>query len=145
MVIMIKSLALICMGIIFSQVAIAEAMTSKEMLKLENVVFYEELSEGTDKSTDWRATPVMVVSENAKTKKPEIIFLYIESEGYRGAFANSVQINCVKPTQSFIKANNDKNISLKTSMAFEADPWNDNFQYRMGRNVVEGLFAKFCK
>lgn len=140
-----KPLAIIFIGVMLGQTANAKAMTSQEMLKLKDVSIYKEPVIDTEKTTDWYATPIVVMAENAKTKKPETIFFSVKSTGYYGAFTNNVQINCVNPSESFIKIDNDKTISLKTSMAFEENPYNDNFEYRMDRKAVEGIFTKFCK
>lgn len=130
---------------IIGQAANAKAMTSQEILKLKDVIIYEEPVTETEKTTDWYASPIMVMNENAKTKKPEAIFFFVKSTGYYGAFENHVQINCVNPSESFVKMDNNKTISLKTSMAFEENPYDDNFKYRIDRKAVEGIFAKFCK
>ena len=130
---------------IIGQTANAKAMTSQEILKLKNVLIYEEPVTETEKTTDWYASPIMVMNESEKTKKPVAIFFFVESTGYQGAFANNVQIDCVNPSKSFVKMDNNETISLKTSMAFEENPYDDNFKYRMDRKAVEGIFAKFCK
>ena len=140
-----KSLAIIFVGLMLGQTANAKAMTSQEVLKLKDVIIYKEPVTETEKTTDWYATPVSVMAENAKTRRPEAILFFVESTGYYGAFANHVQINCVNPSESFVKIDNNKNISLKTSMAFEENPYDENFEYRMDRKAVEGIFAKFCK
>lgn len=140
-----KSLGVIFVGVMLSQTANAKAMTSKEILKLKDVIIYEEPVIDTEKTTDWYATPITVMAENAKTRRPEAIFFFVESTGYYGAFANHVQINCVNPSESFVKIDNNKNIILKTSMAFEENPYDKNFEYRMDRKAVEGIFSKFCK
>ena len=140
-----KSLGIIFVGMMLGQTANAKVMTSQEILKLKDVIIYEEPVVDTEKTTDWYATPIAVMAENAKTRRPEAIFFFVESTGYYSALANHVQINCVNPSESFVKIDNNKNISLKTSMAFEENPYDKNFEYRMDRKAVEGIFSKFCK
>lgn len=139
-----KSLAVVFIGLIVSQSVSAKAITAKQMLKLKDVMIYEQPVVDTVKTTNWFATPTAILSENTKSKKPQIIALDVSSTGYYGAFDNGVVLNCLKPLQSYVKADNRK-ITFKESMAFEDNPYNDNFEYRLDRDAVTGLFSKFCK
>lgn len=62
-----KLLGIIFVGVMLGQTANAKAMTSQKILKLKDVIIYEEPVIDTEKTTDWYATPVTVMAENAKT------------------------------------------------------------------------------
>lgn len=83
-----KSLAIIFIGMIIGQTANAKVMTSQEILKLKDVIIYEEPVTETEKTTNWYATPMAVMAENAKTRKPEAILFFVKSTGYYGVFEN---------------------------------------------------------
>ena len=99
-----------------------------------------------DKGDDfWYAKPLRIQAPSDEKLKPQIMWVHLHSTGYSGVFNQYVEINCKEPIKSHIMIGADENMSLKDSMAIDWDPWNDDYKYRIDRNVVGELFSFYCK
>ena len=141
-----KVLSFICCNFMLIHVTNAQSMTSDQMLAFGSTMIYKQPVVNTTKTTYWFAEPYAILSENLKTKQPEVIMVAVESKGYRGFFDQTIQLNCIKPSQSFIMTKNHvNNMSLIEAMDIKEDPDSEKFEYRIDKKVVETIFAKFCE
>ena len=131
---------------ITSTPAIAKVKNANDFFSAQSVEIYNDpLGDGV-RSTTWHAKPFVILSPSDRNRKPEVMMVYLSSEGYYGAFGDNVEINCKNPRESYIVSGtlNGKKISFKESMAYPDDPWDKNFEKRIDRKAVEGLFKHFC-
>ena len=141
----LNTVAIIGCGLILGQSANAKPMTEAQVMKLTEVGIYIEPTADNPKPTNWYATPVAVIKAHPKTKIAQTIMLQVFSSGYYDGFDRNVELNCVNPSKSSVhNPYTNSDIPLKTSMAYEFDPRNPNFEFRMERKAVEGMYKKFC-
>lgn len=126
--------------------AVAKIKTVDEFLKEDKVMIYSSPVVNSSNSTNWYANPYAVLSPTKRHLKPEIMMIYVSSEGYSNGFENLVQLNCKNPIQSHIVHDplNDRSISFKESMAYPNNRSDKNFVNRLDRGAVEALFNRYC-